>query len=93
MRTRNACLGCAIRSDALCGVVPIEQLSLLNRAVHRKRYRPRSVIVGSGDKPDWYAYAVPGVIKLTKALSDGRQQIVGLLCGPPEWWRRQAAGP
>jgi CRP/FNR family transcriptional regulator len=57
----------------------MEQLSLLSRAVHRRRYRPGSVIVASGDQPDWCANVVSGVIKLTKSLSDGRQQIVGLL--------------
>jgi CRP/FNR family transcriptional regulator len=47
--------------------------------VHRKRYRPGSVIVRSGDQADWCAHVVSGVVKLTLALPDGRQQIVGIL--------------
>ncbi len=79
MRAWNACLDCRIRHDALCGVVPMERLSQLNRASHRRRFRPGSVIVASGEQPDWCANVVSGVIRLTKTLSDGRQQIVGLL--------------
>jgi CRP/FNR family transcriptional regulator len=51
----------------------------LSRIVHRKRYRPGSVIARSGDELDWCANVVSGVVKLTLALPDGRQQIVGLL--------------
>lgn len=79
MLTWTPCRDCAIRSDALCGVIPMEELAQLNRSAHRKRYRPGSVIVASGEEPDWCANVVSGVVKLTLALSDGRQQIVGLL--------------
>jgi CRP/FNR family transcriptional regulator len=56
-----------------------DELARLNRVAHRKRFRPGSVIVGNGEQPDWFANVVSGVIKLTLTLSDGRQQIVGLL--------------
>jgi CRP/FNR family transcriptional regulator len=79
MLTWTSCRDCTVRSDALCGAVPIEELAHLNRAAHRKRYRPGSVIVASGELPDWCANVISGVIKLTLTLSDGRQQIVGLL--------------
>jgi CRP/FNR family transcriptional regulator, anaerobic regulatory protein len=79
MRAWNACLDCRIRKDALCSVLPMEQLHQLSRASHRKRFRPGTVLVASGEQPDWCANVVSGVIRLTKTLSDGRQQIVGLL--------------
>jgi CRP/FNR family transcriptional regulator len=79
MLTWSSCRDCAVRSDALCGVVPAEELSQLNRMAHRKRYRPGSVIVASGEQPDWCANVISGVIKLTLTLADGRQKIVGLL--------------
>jgi CRP/FNR family transcriptional regulator len=59
--------------------VPSGQLSQFSRIVYRKRYRPGSVIARSGDQVDWCAHVVSGVVKLTLALPDGRQQIVGLL--------------
>jgi CRP/FNR family transcriptional regulator len=79
MLTWTPCRDCGVRADALCGAVPMEELAHLNRSAHRKRYRPGSVIVASGERPDWYANIISGVVKLTLALSDGRQQIVGLL--------------
>ena len=79
MPTWTPCRDCAVRSDALCGVIPMDELGQLNRSAHRKRYRPGSAIVASGERPDWFANIVSGVVKLTLALPDGRQQIVGLL--------------
>src|SRR5262245_32068282 len=79
MLTWTSCRDCAVRSDALCGTVPIEALAQFNRTAQRKRYRPGSVILASGDQPDWCANVISGVIKLTLTLSDGRQQIVALL--------------
>jgi CRP/FNR family transcriptional regulator len=79
MLTWNSCRDCAIRSEALCSALPMEDLARFNRASHRKRYRPGSVIVGSGEQPDWFGNVVSGVVKLTLTLPDGRQQIVGLL--------------
>jgi CRP/FNR family transcriptional regulator len=75
----NLCRDCIVRSDALCRALPGGQLWHLSRVVHRKRYRPGSVIVRSGDPSGWCAHVVSGVLKLTLGLSDGRQQIVGLL--------------
>src|SRR5262249_18999940 len=69
----------AIRGEALCGAISLPDLAQLNRTGHRKRFRPGTVIVASGERPDWYANIVSGVVKLTLALADGRQQIVGLL--------------
>jgi CRP/FNR family transcriptional regulator len=79
MLTWTSCRDCTVRSDALCGAVPLEELSLFNRIAYRKRYRPGSAIVASGEQPDWCANVISGVVKLTLTLSDGRQQIVGLL--------------
>lgn len=79
MPTWNVCRDCTVRSEALCRAIPGGQLPDLARSVRRKRYRPGSVIARSGDPADWCAHVVSGVVKLTLALPDGRQQIVGLL--------------
>jgi CRP/FNR family transcriptional regulator len=75
----NACLDCRIRNEALCGVVPMDELAQLSRVSHRRRFRPGSVIVAGGEQPGCCANVVSGVIRLTRTLADGRQQIVGLL--------------
>jgi CRP/FNR family transcriptional regulator len=43
-----------------------------------KRFAPGRVILRDHEEPDYFANVVEGVVKLTKTLSDGRQQIVGL---------------
>ena len=79
MQRRIACVDCAVRQSALCQVLSSEQLSKLNRHSHHKRYPVGQVIAGMSAGEDWCATIVSGVIKLSNALPDGRQQIVGLL--------------
>jgi CRP/FNR family transcriptional regulator len=56
-----------------------EQLVRLRRLSYRKRYTPGQLIVGVDPAESWCAQVLSGVVKLTKTLPDGRQQIVGLL--------------
>jgi len=63
----------------LCRALTAQQLARLNRVSFRKRYPPGQLIAGIDVTEDWCATILSGVIKLTKSLSDGRQQIVGLL--------------
>jgi CRP/FNR family transcriptional regulator len=79
MGTRHACADCAIRNSALCRVLSAEQLARLNRVSCRRHYEPGRLIAASDQPQDWFGNVVSGVVKLTKTLSDGRQQIVGLL--------------
>jgi len=79
MRARSPCADCAVRSRALCSALPPEQLARLRRLSYRRHYRPGRLILANGQQQEWVANVVSGVIKLTKALADGRQQIVGLL--------------
>jgi CRP/FNR family transcriptional regulator len=79
MWRRRACIDCAIRHDALCGALSIDELASLARRGFRKRYTAGSVIVGGGKPQLWFANLLSGVIKLTRTLRDGRLQVVGLL--------------
>src|SRR6516225_10007421 len=76
---RTSCLACAVRETALCHVLSPQQLAGLNRRAFRKRYAAGQLISGVSATEEWYATIVSGVIKLIKALPDGRQQIVALL--------------
>jgi CRP/FNR family transcriptional regulator len=51
----------------------------INRIGRIRRLKAGQRIVSENDAPDFFAVIVSGSIKLTKNLSDGRQQIVGLL--------------
>jgi CRP/FNR family transcriptional regulator len=76
---RDACNDCAIRTKALCRALSPEQLARLRRLSFRKRYPPGRLIAGIDPAETWCAQVLSGVVKLTKTLPDGRQQIVGLL--------------
>jgi len=79
IHARTSCLACAVRERALCHVLSPQQLASLNRRAFRKRYAAGQLISGVSATEEWYATIVSGVIKLIKALPDGRQQIVALL--------------
>jgi CRP/FNR family transcriptional regulator len=79
MSTRRSCAVCAVRDSAICCTLPKEQLSRLNRNSYQRQYAAGQFIAGAGQRQDWFATVVSGVVKLTKTMPDGRQQIVGLL--------------
>jgi CRP/FNR family transcriptional regulator, anaerobic regulatory protein len=56
-------------------VLNTQQLACLNR----KSHRAWQLIASVAASEDWCATVLSGVIKLSKTLSDGRQQIVALL--------------
>jgi CRP/FNR family transcriptional regulator len=73
------CSNCAIRSRAVCGVLSDSELVLLNEMSWHKTYPAGATIFVEDDDPVFFGNVVSGVIKLSKMLADGRQQIVGLL--------------
>ncbi|KAB2850339.1 MAG: Crp/Fnr family transcriptional regulator [Hyphomicrobiaceae bacterium] len=73
------CRVCAIRQGGICSALAAVELNRLSRIAHRRSYQPGQVILRSDDKPAFWAGVVSGVVKLTKLLADGRQQIVDLL--------------
>lgn len=76
------CDSCAIRNRAVCGALSDEELKKMN-AIARKKFVPAGQTVMADHEPsEFFANIVSGVIKLTKMMSDGRQQIVGLLFAP-----------
>jgi CRP/FNR family transcriptional regulator, anaerobic regulatory protein len=79
MSTRRSCAICAIRDQALCGALAREQLPRLNRRACQKHYQAGQFIAAAGQRQDWFATVLSGVVKLTRTMCDGRQQIVGLL--------------
>jgi CRP/FNR family transcriptional regulator, anaerobic regulatory protein len=76
---QRSCVDCAVRESALCRALTPQQLASLNRRSFRKRYPAGQLIAGVAPTEDWCGTILSGVIKLTKSLPDGRQQIVALL--------------
>lgn len=73
-----ACTSCQIGTGGICKVLAPAQLRELGKAVKHRRLDAGSRLVGQGEPVASYVNVLRGVVKLSKLLSDGRQQIVGL---------------
>ncbi len=76
------CASCEARHRGVCGALDPEQLVALARTSHKYNAGSGTELVGDAEQVDSYANVLSGVVKLTKTLSDGRQQIVGLQFAP-----------
>ncbi len=72
------CDTCAVRHRSVCGALSQSEIGRLNAIAHHKTVPPGFVIFSDNEKPGYFANIITGVVKLTKSLGDGRQQIVGL---------------
>jgi len=86
-----SCDTCAVRDRSICARLNHDELVKLNAISQFKNFDPGQTILRTGEDQHFFATVVSGAIKLTKSLSDGRQQIVGLqfpgdFLGRP--WRR-----
>lgn len=92
LQRRTGCLQCAVREQALCKVLNPQDLAKLNRHAYHKRFAAGQLLSGLTAEPGWCATVLSGVVKLTKSLADGRQQIVALLF-PSDFLGRPWARP
>lgn len=76
------CESCEARHRGVCGALQPEQLVALAKTSSKRKAAEGAEIVGDSETFDSYANILSGVVKLTKALPDGRQQIVGLQFAP-----------
>lgn len=76
------CRACEARHRGVCGALKPEQLIELARHATRKRVEPGTELYGESRQGSTYSNIIAGVVKLTKMMADGRQQIVGLQFAP-----------
>ncbi len=76
------CASCEGRSTGVCGALDCDQLVELAKASRKTAAESGAALLGEAERIDRYANILSGVVKLTKTLSDGRQQIVGLQFAP-----------
>ena len=79
MTTSDPCADCGVRDQALCGTLTDEELESLNRLGRRRHVGKGETIAWAGDDNLVCANLLSGVLKLTAATADGREQIVGLV--------------
>ena len=76
------CQSCEARHRGMCGVLNPSELVELARHTHKARHLPGSELIGDSTEIRSYANVMKGVVKLSKVLEDGRQQLVGLQFAP-----------
>ena len=76
------CRACEARHRGICGALGPSQLAQLARHTKRQELPPGAELLAAGERPERYANILRGVVKLSKVMSDGRQQIVGLQFAP-----------
>jgi len=75
----DRCADCAVRDSALCGSLADHELAALNDIARSKALPRGRVFLWEGDESTVCASIVSGVLKVSSATADGREQIVGLL--------------
>jgi len=76
------CQACEARHRGVCGVLEPEQLIYLSKQTTRVTYESAEELISDGQDNKRYGNILSGVVKLTKLMADGRQQIVGLQFAP-----------
>ena len=85
------CAVCHVRDQAVCSVLDSEELSELAKISRHVKFEPNQIIVTEGEDKEFVGTITKGVIKLSKTLADGREQIVGLLF-PSDFVGRERTG-
>ncbi|MDX8456476.1 Crp/Fnr family transcriptional regulator [Mesorhizobium sp. VK9D] len=76
------CVSCEARHRGICGALNSEQLVALAKSTKRYKAEAGKELIGDSRSVERFSNVLSGVVKLTKTLSDGRQQIVGLQFAP-----------
>jgi CRP/FNR family transcriptional regulator, anaerobic regulatory protein len=76
------CVSCEARHGGICGTLSPSQLTELSRHTKRRKVTGGSEVIGQGEQLNAYSNILSGVVKLSKMMADGRQQIVGLQFAP-----------
>lgn len=76
------CRSCEARHRGICGSLEADQLLQLSKHTTRRTLDPGSTLLSDSSEIKTFSNILSGVVKLTKTLSDGRQQIVGLQFAP-----------
>lgn len=76
------CQSCEARHQGLCGALAPDQLAALSRHTRHVHHHAGDELLADAMPITSYGNVLRGVVKLTKVLEDGRQQVVGLQFAP-----------
>lgn len=78
-RMAPVCEHCTIRHRSICGALNADEINDLGAIAVRRKYSAGQTIQWQDEEAGALGNLLSGVLKLTRTLEDGRQQIVGLL--------------
>lgn len=78
----DVCADCTVRDQALCSTLSDGELKRLNAVSRHQSIAKGATLMWAGDESVVCANMLSGVLKMTAATADGREQIVGLLYAP-----------
>jgi len=76
------CQECEARHKGICGALQPDELAELSKISKQKSFASGLTLVADEEEFPYFANVLDGVVKLSKTLPDGRQQIVGLQFAP-----------
>lgn len=76
------CQSCEARHKGICGALTPAELVRVSRHTSKRSVNHRTELIGEEETADSYSNIMGGVVKLSKMMPDGRQQIVGLQFAP-----------
>ena len=76
------CRSCEARHKGICGALTPKQLLTLSKGTTKHQIPVDQEISAEGGAPIAFSNIISGVVKLSKLMSDGRQQIVALQFAP-----------
>ncbi|NOZ33275.1 MAG: Crp/Fnr family transcriptional regulator [Alphaproteobacteria bacterium] len=76
------CQSCEARHNGVCGALNEQELVQLSKSTRRVCHLPGVELIGDSEEIASYSNIMHGVVKLSKILEDGRQQVVGLQFAP-----------
>ena len=85
------CAACVARHRGICGALADDELHELVSRTAKRRIDSGRTLQADGEAAAVYSNLLQGVVKLSKTLPDGRQQIVGLQF-PPDFVGRPFGG-
>ncbi|TCL71179.1 helix-turn-helix domain-containing protein [Rhizobium sp. BK251] len=78
-KAHSRCDQCAVQRRSICHAADGRAREELNRISHIRTFAAGETVTAEGQESCIVGNVITGVLKLVKTLSDGRQQIVGLL--------------
>ena len=85
------CRSCEVRHKGMCGALSPDELTFLSHHTRQVAQAAGDELIGESTDVASYDNIMRGVVKLSKTLEDGRQQIVGLQFAPDLVGRLYAA--